>query len=75
MSSPNRCSRRWTGCRRGLPAYFNLRGYWEFWAENRGNFQVYGGTVPTPRIDKSAGEGIRFNNYNVEVGTARALRR
>jgi arylsulfatase len=31
------------------------------------NFQVYGGTVPTPRIDKLASEGIRFNNYNVEV--------
>jgi arylsulfatase len=32
-----------------------------------GNFGVYGGTVPTPRIDKMASEGIRFNNYNVEV--------
>src|SRR5580700_8695731 len=32
-----------------------------------GNFGVYGGTVPTPRIDKLANEGIRFNNYNVEV--------
>ncbi len=32
-----------------------------------GAFGVYGGTVPTPRIDKLAGEGIRFNNYNVEV--------
>jgi hypothetical protein len=32
-----------------------------------GNFGVYGGTIPTPRIDKLAGEGIRFNNYNVEV--------
>src|SRR5579872_1604506 len=32
-----------------------------------GNFGVYGGTIPTPRIDKFAGEGIRFNNYNVEV--------
>ena len=32
-----------------------------------GNFQVYGGTVPTPRIDKLASEGIRFNNYKVEV--------
>ncbi|HEX8812612.1 MAG TPA: sulfatase-like hydrolase/transferase, partial [Terracidiphilus sp.] len=31
------------------------------------NFGVYGGTVPTPRIDKLASEGIRFNNYNVEV--------
>jgi arylsulfatase A-like enzyme len=32
-----------------------------------GDFGVYGGTTPTPRIDKFAGEGIRFNNYNVEV--------
>ena len=32
-----------------------------------GQFGVYGGTIPTPRIDKLAGEGIRFNNYNVEV--------
>jgi arylsulfatase len=32
-----------------------------------GNFGVYGGTVPTPRIDQLAAEGIRFNNYNVEV--------
>jgi arylsulfatase A-like enzyme len=32
-----------------------------------GNFGVYGGTIPTPRIDKLANEGIRFNNYNVEV--------
>jgi arylsulfatase A-like enzyme len=32
-----------------------------------GNFGVYGGMVPTPRIDKLASEGIRFNNYNVEV--------
>jgi hypothetical protein len=32
-----------------------------------GNFGVYGGTIPTPRIDKCAGEGIHFNNYNVEV--------
>src|SRR5260221_13281476 len=30
-----------------------------------GNFGVYGGTIPTPRIDKLASEGIRFNNYNV----------
>jgi arylsulfatase A-like enzyme len=28
---------------------------------------VYGGTIPTPRIDKLASEGVRFNNYNVEV--------
>jgi arylsulfatase A-like enzyme len=32
-----------------------------------GNFGVYGGTIPTPRIDELASEGIRFNNYNVEV--------
>jgi arylsulfatase len=31
------------------------------------NFGVYGGTIPTPRIDKLANEGIRFNNYNVEA--------
>ena len=30
-----------------------------------GAFGAYGGTIPTPRIDKIAGEGIRFNNYNV----------
>jgi arylsulfatase A-like enzyme len=32
-----------------------------------GDFGVYGGAIPTPRIDKFAGEGIRFNNYNVEA--------
>src|SRR3979490_1645467 len=32
-----------------------------------GNIGVYGGTIPTPRLDKLASEGIRFNNYNVEV--------
>ena len=32
-----------------------------------GSFGVYGGTVPTPRIDQLASEGTRFNNYNVEV--------
>ena len=32
-----------------------------------GDFGVYGGTTPTPRIDKLASEGIRFNNYNVEA--------
>jgi arylsulfatase len=31
-----------------------------------GDFSVYGGTTPTPHIDKLASEGIRFNNYNVE---------
>jgi arylsulfatase A-like enzyme len=30
-------------------------------------FGIYGGTIPTPRIDKLAHEGIRFNDYNVEV--------
>jgi len=32
-----------------------------------GDLGVYGGETPTPRIDKMASEGIRFNNYNVEV--------
>ncbi len=32
-----------------------------------GAFGVYGGTIPTPRVDKLASDGIRFNNYNVEV--------
>jgi arylsulfatase len=32
-----------------------------------GTFGVYGGTIPTPRIDKMAREGIRFTNYNVEA--------
>jgi len=32
-----------------------------------GDFGVYGGVTPTPRIDKLASEGIRFNNYNVEA--------
>src|SRR5690242_17060458 len=31
-----------------------------------GDFSVYGGPTPTPRIDRLANEGIRFNNYNVE---------
>src|SRR5499427_4618727 len=31
-----------------------------------GDFSCYGGTTPTPRIDKLASQGIRFNNYNVE---------
>ena len=31
-----------------------------------GDFSVYGGTTPTPRIDALANAGIRFNNYNVE---------
>ena len=32
-----------------------------------GAFGAYGGTIPTPRIDKLASEGVRFNNYNVEA--------
>lgn len=32
-----------------------------------GDFGVYGGTTPTPRVDQLASEGIRFNNYNVEL--------
>ncbi len=32
-----------------------------------GDFGVYGGTTPTPRIDRLANEGVRFNNYNVEA--------
>jgi arylsulfatase A-like enzyme len=31
-----------------------------------GDFSCYGGSIPTPRIDKLASEGIRFNNYTVE---------
>src|SRR5262245_9884486 len=32
-----------------------------------GDWSVYGGTTATPHIDKLASEGIRLNNYNVEV--------
>ena len=32
-----------------------------------GDFSVYGGTVPTPRIDALAREGIRLTNYTVEA--------
>jgi arylsulfatase A-like enzyme len=31
-----------------------------------GDFGVYGGLTPTPRVDALAASGIRFNNYNVE---------
>jgi arylsulfatase A-like enzyme len=31
-----------------------------------GDWSCYGGSTPTPRIDKLAGEGIRFTNYCVE---------
>ena len=32
-----------------------------------GDFSAYGGTVPTPRIDSIAKDGLRFNNYTVEA--------
>ncbi len=35
-----------------------------------GDWSVYGGTTATPRIDKLASEGIRFNNYTVEAQCA-----
>src|SRR5271169_4210585 len=31
-----------------------------------GDFSCYGGSTPTPRIDKLASEGIRFTSYTVE---------
>jgi arylsulfatase len=31
-----------------------------------GDFGVYGGQTPTPRIDALAKQGVRFTNYNVE---------
>jgi arylsulfatase A-like enzyme len=31
-----------------------------------GDWSCYGGSTPTPRIDRLAAEGIRFTNYNVE---------
>jgi arylsulfatase len=39
-----------------------------------GSFGVYGSMIPTPRIDKMASEGIRFNNYNVECQCTSASR-
>src|SRR4030095_6007464 len=32
-----------------------------------GDFSSYGGTIPTPRIDSIAADGLRFNNYTVEA--------
>ncbi|QYB07686.1 arylsulfatase [Rhodococcus sp. USK10] len=32
-----------------------------------GDFSCYGGTVPTPRIDSLAADGMRLNNYTVEA--------
>ena len=31
-----------------------------------GDFSCYGGSTPTPRIDRFASEGVRFTNYTVE---------
>jgi arylsulfatase A-like enzyme len=31
-----------------------------------GDWSCYGGSTPTPRIDKLAAEGMRFTNYSVE---------
>jgi len=31
-----------------------------------GDFSCYGGSIPTPRIDKLASEGIRFNKPGEE---------
>ena len=33
----------------------------------RFDITCYGGGTPTPRIDRLAAEGIRFNNYTVEA--------
>ncbi|MCP4168396.1 MAG: sulfatase-like hydrolase/transferase [Chloroflexi bacterium] len=32
-----------------------------------GDLGCYGGMAPTPRLDQLAGEGMRFQNYNVEA--------
>ena len=32
-----------------------------------GDWGVYGGVTPTPRIDQFASEGVRLNNYSVEA--------
>jgi len=32
-----------------------------------GDFGVYGGGTPTPRIDQPEGQGIHFSNYTVAV--------
>jgi arylsulfatase len=32
-----------------------------------GDWGSYGGTIPTPRLDELAKDGLRFTNYNVEV--------
>ncbi len=31
-----------------------------------GDIRIQGGSIPTPRIDALAGEGLRFTNFNVE---------
>ncbi|HEY6698575.1 MAG TPA: sulfatase-like hydrolase/transferase [Acidimicrobiales bacterium] len=40
-----------------------------------GDFGVYGGGTPTPRIDRLASEGIRFNNYTVDAAAVAPARR
>ncbi len=32
-----------------------------------GDLSCFGGLVPTPRLDRLAGEGIRFTNFNTEA--------
>ena len=32
-----------------------------------GGLSCYGGTIPTPRLDRLASEGIRFTNHNTEA--------
>lgn len=32
-----------------------------------GGLSCYGGTVPTPRLDRLAAEGVRFTNFNTEA--------
>jgi arylsulfatase len=40
-----------------------------------GGLSIYGGSTPTPRIDKLASEGIRFTNYTVESQCTSSTRR
>ena len=41
----------------GLPAYFNLRGYWEFWAENRVKGEAVFATLVIPLGPRSSTRG------------------
>ena len=43
----------------GLPAYFNLRGYWEFWAENRVKGEAVFATLVIPLGPRKATGGAR----------------